>query len=544
MGYYTSNSLTGSRNVLIGSYIGSSTSSYNDAIIIGHNATPLSATSFQINIGNTIYGRTNTGNVMIGTTTDAGFKLDVNGTARVNSELTVFKGLTSSGRIATFYGYQAPYQLEASIEVGMQQTDAGVPVGIAILGGSNIQTLRGGFLEARSGRRAISFNDLGIVSIGTTQISSSQYSTLTVGAAAVSIGSLLPNKTGIQLAVISKDILMTGSLTGQTEVSFNSFAVSSLRVNIFATTYTNAYNVYIDGEPIAGQNVTFTNKYSLYVNSGKTYFGGNVLIGKTTDSGQKLQVSGDTLLQGSLTANTISATTLIVSGTYGGISTITNKPNLFDVNGTARVDWSTGVLNSIANDTTVDWENKILYDSGAVASIDWENKILSSPNYVALEYSNDETISSQLYPRYVIPETVQRSVTNNVTPSGQIIEATIQAGTTDYSLIYLDTDGTWKPLKNLPIVSTKMLGICISQSNSQVLIEGDIGVSDDNSQGAYITGADHGLPVYVSGTNGIMTVTVPTSGVVRVVGHIYYQSPTDANWWLMKFRPSNSWYEI
>jgi hypothetical protein len=35
---------------------------------------------------------------------------------------------------------------------------------------------------------------------------------------------------------------------------------------------------------------------------------GNVLIGKTTDSGQKLQVSGDTLISGGLTANTISAT--------------------------------------------------------------------------------------------------------------------------------------------------------------------------------------------------------------------------------------------
>jgi len=91
MGYYTGNGVTGSRNVLIGGYIGSSTSSYNDAIIIGHNATPLSATSYQINIGNTIYGRTNTGNVMIGTTTDAGYKLDVVGTARFNNDFNLFR---------------------------------------------------------------------------------------------------------------------------------------------------------------------------------------------------------------------------------------------------------------------------------------------------------------------------------------------------------------------------------------------------------------------------------------------------------------------
>ncbi len=42
---------------------------------------------------------------------------------------------------------------------------------------------------------------------------------------------------------------------------------------------------------------------------------GSTLIGKTTDSGQKLQVSGDTLLQGSLTA-----TTKTTIGSEGDIS--------------------------------------------------------------------------------------------------------------------------------------------------------------------------------------------------------------------------------
>ena len=82
-GYYTGQATTGNNNVMIGSYIGSSTLSMSDSIIIGHNATPLASTNNQINIGNTIYGRRNTGNVQIGTTTDAGYKLDVNGDVRV-----------------------------------------------------------------------------------------------------------------------------------------------------------------------------------------------------------------------------------------------------------------------------------------------------------------------------------------------------------------------------------------------------------------------------------------------------------------------------
>jgi len=90
-----------------------------------------------------------------------------------------------------------------------------------------------------------------------------------------------------------------------------------------------------------------------------------------------------------------------------------------------------------------------------------------------------------------------------------------------------------------------MLGICVDNTG-YVLIEGDVGVADDDSQGAFVVGANYGLPVYVSITTSEMTTTPPsgTGAIVRVVGHIYYQSSTDTNWWTMKFRPSNDWYEI
>lgn len=205
MGYYTANSLTGSRNVLIGSYIGSSTSSYNDAIIIGHNATPLSATSFQINIGNTIYGRTNTGNVMIGTTTDAGYKLDVNGTSR-------FSGFIYSDAYAT------------SVQ-RIQFNNGNVA--------SNIGYIRG-------------------VSDGVIRLlnaSENDFTRLQFGGGTTSFPSL--QRSGSALSI------MDASGTASS----------------------------------------------------------NLLIGKTTDSGQKLQVSGNTLLQGSLTA-----TTKTTIGSEGDIS--------------------------------------------------------------------------------------------------------------------------------------------------------------------------------------------------------------------------------
>jgi trimeric autotransporter adhesin len=87
MGYFTGQQTTGNNNIMIGSYIGSSTLAMNNSVIIGHSATPLAATNNQINIANTIYGRSNTGNVQIGTTTDAGYKLDVNGNTKISGNI-------------------------------------------------------------------------------------------------------------------------------------------------------------------------------------------------------------------------------------------------------------------------------------------------------------------------------------------------------------------------------------------------------------------------------------------------------------------------
>jgi hypothetical protein len=102
------NNLTGSTNVIIGNQAGRTISGgstaatvINNSIIIGSNAYPLAdSQTNQIVIGynvvglgsnTTVLGNSSTtfaaiyGNIGIGTTTDAGFKLDVNGTARMNS---------------------------------------------------------------------------------------------------------------------------------------------------------------------------------------------------------------------------------------------------------------------------------------------------------------------------------------------------------------------------------------------------------------------------------------------------------------------------
>ena len=218
---------------------------------------------------------------------------------------------------------------------------------------------------------------------------------------------------------------------------------------------------------------------------------------------------------------------------------------LYDSTGTATtVDYNQGVLYDLSGVDSIQWINRGALDSGGNASIDWNGRILYEPGGLeALNYSTSASVSSQLYYNNVIPAQVQRELANNPTYAGQVIQASLDVAVALYNLVYLDTDGTWYPLKNLPTVSTKMVGICVD-TGGYVLIEGDIGVSDDNTKGAYVIGADYGLPIYIGGTNGVMTTTVPTSGVVRILGHVYYNSSTDVNWWTMKFRPSTDWYEI
>ena len=142
------------------------------------------------------------------------------------------------------------------------------------------------------------------------------------------------------------------------------------------------------------------------------------------------------------------------------------------------------------------------------------------------------------------PTAVQENLADNALYGGQVIQASIHVSVLNYNLVYLETDGIWYPSKNDNVNrASKMQGICVDTTSGYVLLEGDIGVSDDNSQGAYVINADHGLPVYIDASTGWMTTSVPLSGIVRILGHIYYQSTTDTNLWTMKFRPSNDWYE-
>lgn len=76
--------------------------------------------------------------------------------------------------------------------------------------------------------------------------------------------------------------LISAASAVNTHGSFSLFGASTLAATNTSVTYTNATTLYIAGAPTAGTNVTITNPYALFVNSGSSYFGGNITLPNTS----------------------------------------------------------------------------------------------------------------------------------------------------------------------------------------------------------------------------------------------------------------------
>jgi hypothetical protein len=338
-------------------------------------------------------------------------------------------------------------------------------------------------------------------------------------------------------ATITGSVIATGGFTGSLQGT-SSWA-------------TNALTASAAG---ASTNVQYNSNGNLFGNNRFTFDGTTVRIdgGTLLITGSSI-ISGSSIITGSLQVGipgTNAATIDTTVGTLGkgsGISVDWVNRTLYDSTGASSTNWENRISYDQAGADSIEWNGRVLYDSGINTSIDWEGRALSTPGgYNALVYNTDIVTNSDVYSKQTISTGIQEDSVSSATYSGQIIEGTL-SGVSTHQLVYLDTDGAWKPTKaGIAYGANKMLGICVDSGKSFILIEGDVPTSDDNTNGAYVAGADHGLPVYVSATTGEMTVTAPsgTGELVRIVGHIYYQSTTDTNWWTMKFRPSNDWYEI
>ena len=128
--------------------------------------------------------------------------------------------------------------------------------------------------------------------------------------------------------------------------------------------------------------------------------------------------------------------------------------------------------------------------------------------------------------------------------AGDLLAGTVSA--TTYDLTYLQTDDIWRAVDQTDSTkATRMLGI---YDGTNIFTEGYVVVGQNGvaSNVPLIAGTlTPGAPVYISGSATsapFLGTTVPTSGVVRILGHLIRNE--GSGYWFMKFRPDHTWVTI
>jgi hypothetical protein len=241
-----------------------------------------------------------TGNVLINTTTDAGFRLDVNGTARVVNQATIqtltiglgnnsiatntalgFQVLANANASNTGFNTGVGYQSLSSI-VGNGYNTA---VGYQALKNSTASTntavgYQAGLNNSASDNVFIG-HQAGLASTNTS-------STIAIGAYA-----LLSNTTGTALTAIGRGALENATGGGNVAIGFWAGRTH--------TTGTN--NIFIGNSSTGVSNTDSNRTWIGNSSTTSTWLAGNVLINTTTDAGFKLDVNGTARVQGVLTAS-------------------------------------------------------------------------------------------------------------------------------------------------------------------------------------------------------------------------------------------------
>jgi hypothetical protein len=306
----------------------------------------------------------------------------------------------------------------------------------------------------------------------------------------------------------------------------------------------------------------------------------SVITGSLEITGSQvyLKTNGFIVENVDLNASLIEATTaggVYVWSTNSNPSADFENRQLLDENGNASVvwttqrtlehdngpvlDWANQTLNDYDTLQSVNWTNRYLYDSSGV-SIDWGNRYIYDQNYnPMIAYGGGDGLNIVNYrptienlSLVVQDDFTQNSVLDlNANAAGNIIQAgpNIDLAVTASNPVFLDTDGIWKRSDQTTDATTKLLGICVEPYNKgYILTEGIITVTTASGYPdtmPFVSGSSfYGMPVYLTGSAAAFTTTKPTSGYVRVVGHIYYNSTSTPDYWIMKFNPSNDWYEI
>ena len=448
------NQTTGSNNTAIGFQAGVANTTGSNNIFIGYGTTGVSATeSNRTWIGNS--STTSTwlaGNVLIGTTTDAGYKLDVNGTFRAIGPSTgVYLG--NNVDIQNLLTANALYIRSGSnVSAGLYPYSVGTG-GIQLQSEPSQPIIRGAFNEDTTifpvrndvnnlgdvviqggGSERVRFKAAGNVGIGTAT-PSYPFHIASSAAANVfgTVQSTNPNGTAAWVAFNDQSdnvvYRVFGSGASGTQLGVALSRSASLMANLGGSgkfligTYSSTDLVFGASDQERMRIVSST---------------GNVLIGTNTDNGNKLNVSGSTNISGNLNVSgTITTTATYTNcGLTGSVNVATNSTEIIGF--TAKID-----PNNWWTPATKKWSPTVAGFYFITLQVRWDVGTLGNQiNIQILKNTNTVAIAQDLLPTSTgLTQTTTAIVQMN--GSTDYLTFTGYTSSTTGEFIYGEPQGNW-----------------------------------------------------------------------------------------------------
>jgi hypothetical protein len=484
------------------------------------------------------------GNVGIGTTTPNA-KLDVNGNTVITGSLNVTGSINS--------------RLAVNNNIGFQQSElASYSLGSQNSGGTYTTLVHTGSIAHTTYSSSLADIRIG-VSAGTSSIPA-----FGINIPAQIVG--LSLETGSNYNSIFTQRLDTTSLGGGPITQAGILSVFNGDEQYEVRTDSTDKSIAIRKYNTTGESIQFS------LNSAGTGF--NLSNNLTSTSASLFKINNSTSniifetfqndlvqINGSLTTNgnTTITGSLITSGSNGaGINT--SIPGLIDTTGTSSLDWDQRILYDLTSTTSIGWADRKLYDSAGNESLSYRSRTLSSvAGSSSLSWGSDTYLTSGVYQQDIKSSTTQDAVSLSAVSSdtylGDIIAGVVGTVTppVDGELCYLSTTGKWETYQQTTSSGSygQMVGLVFNVDGTggtcQVLLEGHVLINGVGTTGEpTIQLPKYGKPVYLRGGTilGQMSTNTPGTGIVQILGHCYYQNTTNADYWMMKFKPSPDWVEL